>query len=116
MLYIIAEILEAPRNVTVGLGQGPLSLTCHVRGDTIFIRVDNEVIDHRNFSDRGIVVGNTNYNGEIATQRLTVELTVCNNNTAIVCIGTSAGGPNAVSDPGFIFIAGTELYLEHRLQ
>lgn len=106
---IVAEILEAPTNITVGLNQDPLTLTCRVRGDNVFIRVDGDIINHNtamDFREKGITATNGIYNGVEITQRVTVELSVINNNTNIICHSTAVNEPRADSEPGFIVIAG----------
>lgn len=95
--------------MTVGLGQGPLTLTCRVEGEQIFVRVDGQlfgVLTEAEFRNRGITLGSGSHEGDEVTQRVTVELTARNNNTNIICHAVTGNQQQADSDPGFIFIAG----------
>jgi hypothetical protein len=108
---LVVDILEAPENVTVGLGSDPLTLTCRVRGERIFIRINGEVYSHGTHGkllDSGITVTHASWSANGITQNVTVELTERNNNTNIICIAV-VQNPRCeiLSNPAFIFIAGT---------
>ena len=111
------EILRSPANMTVGLNQGSVTVTCLVRGENLFIRVDGMLYGHNSidkFMRRGITLSNeNNTHGEIH-QSVTVPATEINNNTVIVCYATDRDHDTVSSDEATIFIAGT-LWLVHQL-
>ena len=103
--------MQPPENVTVALGQGPVSLTCRVRGENIFLRVNGKIFDHNNlrtFQDRGITFSNpvSDNVDKIVMQTVTVTSTMNNNGTKVVCHGTSDDQPAANSYPATILFAG----------
>ena len=107
---LLTAILEAPENVTVRLGRSPLTMTCRVRGDNIFIRIDGMVFGHNTeaaLRARGITASNVFHSGDEVRQTVTVEISRRNNNTEIICHARTSNQPPADSDPAFIVIAGT---------
>ena len=114
IFFCASEIIQPPENATVALGQGPVSLTCRVRGINIFLRVNGAIFNHNNlhlFRDRGITFSNPvsdNVN-KIITQTVTVTSTMSNNGTRVICYGTSQDQDQPVvakSYPAMIFFAG----------
>lgn len=99
--------------MTLELNHAPVTITCRVRAENVFIRVNNVVPDHNNFQafrDRGINFSSAAHDSNgVARQLVTVVISEANNNTAICCIGTTSGFTHAVSDIAFIIIAGKEL-------
>ena len=105
----LTAILEAPGNVTVGLGHSLLTLTCRVRGDNLFIRIDGMVFGHNTeaaLRARGITASNGFHTGDEVRQTVTVEIIRRNNNTEIIYHARTSNQPPADSDPAFIVIAG----------
>ena len=86
-------IIQAPENVTVGLGQGHTLQPCVVQGDvTMFIWVNGVLVDHTNtrtLEQRGISVSSQrNQNGR-GSRTVTVTATERNNNTVLQCSARS---------------------------
>lgn len=109
--FFSIEIIEPPQNVSVGLdSSGRVTLTCRVRGENIFLRVDGDIFDHNNlgrFRDRGITFSNAVESNNVITQSVEVDSTETNNNTVVICYASSQDFPVESSDSATIFIAGT---------
>lgn len=96
----------------VGLGHSPVQLTCRVRGEMLFWRV-NDVTHYnyylhsnsREFNERGIFFMHVSTSDSVITESVTVTLNRTNNNTVIDCVATS-GLIAIVSNVSTIFIAG----------
>lgn len=98
--------------MSVGLGQDPVTLTCRVRGENIFLRVDGDLFDHNtitDFRERGITFSNAQEVNGVITQSVTVTLSVENNNTEVICHASFSGSVKN-SSPATIYIAGMNLY------
>ncbi len=94
----------------VGLGHDPVQLTCTVRGENIFWRINGILYDYNSFNmfeQRGIMVSSPAYNGNEITEILTASITITNNNTNMVCLATSVGSNASSSNISTIFIAGS---------
>ena len=98
--------------MTVGLGQNSVTLTCRVRGENIFLRVDGDLFNHNSisrFRDRGITFSNSQEINGVITQRVTVTPTAMNNNTEVICYVSAQGFFDVEnSDTATILIAGSE--------
>jgi hypothetical protein len=103
-------IIEAPENITAGLGQDNLTLTCRVRNATsLFMEIDDLLSgfdDDEDFNERGIIYSEATMNGtRILHARM--ELRKENNNSRVACIGRaeSDGEPYA-SEFAYVTILG----------
>jgi hypothetical protein len=103
-------IIEAPENVTVGLGRDDLTLTCRVRNaNSLFMEIDDLLAgyDDQDFlNERGIIYSEATMNGtRILHARM--ELRKENNNSRVACIGRaeSDGEPYA-SEFAYVTILG----------
>lgn len=104
--------------MTVAPGQDPVTQTCWIRGDLIFIRINNPLVDHTNravLAQSGITFSNAHFypNGTVE-QSVIVNVTMENNGTVMQCIAASSSAgipPPIFSDEATILIAGKVVYL-----
>ena len=84
------DILEAPMNVSVGLSQAILNLTCSVRRDNVFMEIDGLLTDLNDpeLRARGFEHGPATRANGVSTIRVMMELREENNNTRIACFGS----------------------------
>lgn len=98
-------------NVSAGLGQSPVTISCTILGENIFLSINGSLVDHINimyFNGLGITISPTTINrtSSMITQSLIFEVSVVINNTYINCTSTADDSENAASDKAFIIIAG----------
>ena len=97
--------------MSAGLGQNPVTISCTIRGDNIFLLINGTLIDHLNYAEYdslGITVHGSSGNStsSMLTQNVTFKVSVDVNNTNITCIGSAEGSDNAESYIAIITIAG----------
>lgn len=112
-MYAYADILEAPGNITVGLGQATFNLTCRIRRENVGIEIDRLLVgfDEIDLDGRGITVypqtSVGSGNDTVTTQLFSLEFIEINNNTIVACLGTDEGFTNDIASPdAFITILG----------
>ena len=108
MLPSFAAVLLPPMSVRVGLGHDPVFLTCHVEADNLYWIINGSFLGQNIdiFQRKGIMVGDTSYNGDIIQQNLTVAISEANNNTMVACEASTSNIPIVTSDTATVFIAG----------
>ena len=95
---VLADVLEAPQNVTVGVGDQPLELICRLRRVNVYMEIDDIIVGlgirDENLRGRGFMFMGQVHNETFGfnTQRVVMELTEGNNNTKVVCIGADDTG------------------------
>ena len=92
IIIVLADVLEAPQNVTVGVGDPPLELICRMKRDNVYMEIDDIIVGLDNRDDylcgRGFMLMGQEHNLTfgVSTQRVVMELTEGNNNTKVVCL------------------------------
>ena len=98
---VLADVIEAPQNVTVGVGDPPLELICRLRRDNVYMEIDDQIVGlggaDEFLRERGFMYMGQEHNLTFgfSTQRVVMELTEGNNNTKVACIGADNGNSEA---------------------
>ena len=101
IIIVLADVLEAPQNVTVGVGDPPLELICRVRRENVYMEIDDIIVGLDDRDDylrgRGFMLMGQEYNSTfgVSTQRVVMELTEGNNNTKVVCLAADNANSEA---------------------
>ena len=104
-----AEILDAPVNVTVGLGSSPVIMPCRIHGEILYWVINDQLYGTGNVQrlrDQGITVSHPIRNGSELTSIATITATEANNNTVIICEAQTDGFDIISSNPAMILFAG----------
>jgi hypothetical protein len=102
-------VIEAPENITVGLGQDDLTLTCRVRNaSSLFMEFDsNTSLDIEVLNKRGIFPLPLDFlsNGT-KILRVKMELRNENNNSRVACLGRDSDEKPYASEFAYVTILG----------
>ena len=94
--------------MTVGIGHPPLTVACWIDGTNLYWVINDDPVDSNNIAQlrgMGILVRNSERDGDLLSAEVTVTISKATNNTKIVCEAQN-GSVIVSSNPATVVVAG----------